>query len=230
MLLLLDGHATCERPPRTKRQQADHVATAQAGSLLGAASFFCSTSSREVVTAASTCHVLAICAHELQNTLERSASAYLDLLFAGSRALAYYIRKFVSLGLNRVWLQPGDVAYRQGERAESMYVIISGRVRLVRQARNSPGLHVDEEVTRGDTIGAVWAVTGGTHDTSAVAERGCELVRLSRGSFQVCLLALAVCSCDLGGKFLLNLGSSAAREPGAQLPRGACRRGGRPKR
>jgi CRP-like cAMP-binding protein len=136
----------------------------------------------------------------------------------------------VSLGLNRVWLQPGDVAYRQGERAESMYVIISGRVRLVRQARNSPGLHVDEEVTRGDTIGAVWAVTGGTHDTSAVAERGCELVRLSRGSFQVCLLALAVCSCDLGGKFLLNLGSSAAREPGAQLPRGACRRGGRPKR
>jgi hypothetical protein len=66
-------------------------------------------------------------------------------------------------------------------------------VRLVSLARNSPGVHVDEEVGRRDRIGAVRAVTGGMHDTSAVGECGCELVRLSRGSFQVCLLALAVC-------------------------------------
>ena len=59
---------------------------------------------------------------------------------------------FVSLGLNRVWLRAGDVAYGQGEKAGSMYVVISGRLRLVSQRRGGAGgasgkeLHVDEEV------------------------------------------------------------------------------------
>lgn len=185
MILLLDGTVSCHRPPRGHSTAPEQTATAHPGCVLGAASFLCSAGSRDLITAASTCHVLAICMHELQNLLEVSTSAYLDLLFAGSKALAYCIRKFVSLGLNRVWLRAGDVAYKQGDRAESMHVVISGRLRLVSQTRKTHALHVDEEVGRGETIGAVWAVTGGKHDTSAVAVRGCELVRLSRGSFEV---------------------------------------------
>jgi CRP-like cAMP-binding protein len=53
---------------------------------------------------------------------------------------------------------------------------------------------VEEEVGRGETIGAVWAVTSGKHDTSAVATRGCELVRLSRGSFEARSAAAVVCT------------------------------------
>lgn len=186
MMLLLSGRVTCERPAGGERGTRKQTAVVHPGAIIGAAALLCSTSSREVFTAASTCTVLAISMHELQNVLHHSVSAYLDLLFAGSKALAYHIRRFVSLGLNRVWLRSGDVAYRQGDKAESMYVVISGRLRLVSQQRGTRGeLHVDEEVSRGETIGAVWAVTGGDHDTSAVAVRGCELVRLSRGSFEV---------------------------------------------
>jgi CRP-like cAMP-binding protein len=189
MMLLMSGRVNCERLSRGPGS-SKQVAIAHAGSIIGAATLLCSTGSRELYTAATTCHVLAICMHELQNILKRSQSAYLDILFAGSKALAYYIRRFVSLGLNRVWLRAGDVAYKQGEKAESMYVVISGRLRLVSQRKGAKGqLHVDEEVGRGETIGAVWAVTGGMHDTSAVAVRGCELVRLSRGSFEVGPLA-----------------------------------------
>lgn len=36
----------------------------------------------------------------------------------------------------RVWLQSGDVAYRQGENAECLYVVISGRLRLVHESRH----------------------------------------------------------------------------------------------
>ena len=186
MMLVMAGRVHCERfsrgPGSTKQ-----AAVALPGALLGAASLLCNTGSRELYTAATTTTVLAIGKDELANIFEASAAAYLDLLFAGSRALAYYIRKFVTLGLNRVWLRAGDVSYKQGERAGSMYVVISGRLRLVSQRGQGPDaeLHVDEEVGRGETIGAVWAVTNGKHDTSAVAVRGCELVRMSRGSFEV---------------------------------------------
>lgn len=199
MMLLMSGRVHCERFARGPGSPKQH-AVALPGALLGAATLLCGTGARELYTAASTCHVLAICMHELANVLDASTAAYLDLLFAGSKALAYYIRRFVSLGLNRVWLRAGDVAYKQGEKAGSMYVVISGRLRLVRQRSKGMKreLHVDEEVGRGETIGAVWAVTSGKHDTSAVAVRGCELVRLSRGSFEArtsyALRTLCFCS------------------------------------
>jgi hypothetical protein len=92
MMLLMSGRVHCERfargPGSTKQ-----TAVALPGSLLGAATLLCGTGSRELYTAASTCHVLAICMHELANVLTASAAAYLDLLFAGSHALAYYIRR-----------------------------------------------------------------------------------------------------------------------------------------
>ena len=40
-----------------------------------------------------------------------------QLLLAAATAMGPLIRRFISLGLNRVWLKSGDVAYRQGERA-----------------------------------------------------------------------------------------------------------------
>ena len=36
------------------------------------------------------------------------------------------------------------------------------------------------QVGRGDSLGAVWALTGGVHDTSALAIRDSELVRMSK--------------------------------------------------
>ena len=36
----------------------------------------------------------------------------MDLLLLAARALGPVIRRFISLGLNRVWLKAGDVAYK----------------------------------------------------------------------------------------------------------------------
>ncbi len=36
----------------------------------------------------------------------------MDLLLLAARALGPVIRRFISLGLNRVWLKAGDTAYR----------------------------------------------------------------------------------------------------------------------
>lgn len=45
-----------------------------------------------------------------------SPSLLIRLLVAASAALGPVVRRFISLGLNRVWLESGDVAYRQGRR------------------------------------------------------------------------------------------------------------------
>lgn len=66
----------------------------------------------------------------------------------------------------------------QGEAATSLFIIISGRVRLVREVPGGrPPVRVEEEVGRGEAVGAVWALTGGHHDTTALCVRDSELVR-----------------------------------------------------
>ena len=41
------------------------------------------------------------------------------------------------------------------------------------------------QVGRGEAVGAVWALTGGRHDTTALCARDSEFVRMSRGAFEV---------------------------------------------
>jgi CRP-like cAMP-binding protein len=62
--------------------------------------------------------------------------------------------QFISLGLNRVWKNAGDVVYRQGDPAESMYIVISGRVRLLNFSSSNSGRVVPEDsCSRGDAVG-----------------------------------------------------------------------------
>lgn len=70
---------------------------------------------------------------ELERLIFAAPALLVQLLVAGGRALGPIIRRFISLGLNRVWLKSGDVAYRQGEQASCLYVVISGRLRLVHE-------------------------------------------------------------------------------------------------
>ena len=72
---------------------------------------------------------------------------------------------------------------RQDEPASCLYVLISGRIRLIREDPGlRPRVRVEEEVGRGEAVGAVWALTGGIHDTTALCVRDSELVRMSKVS------------------------------------------------
>jgi lysophospholipid hydrolase len=59
------------------------------------------------------CHLLAFGQQELAALLEKAPRAYIGLLLAAGLALAPVIRRFISLGLNRVWLNSGDTIYRR---------------------------------------------------------------------------------------------------------------------
>ena len=49
----------------------------------------------------------------------RSSSLFLELLLAAGKAMGPVIRRFFSLGLNRVWLNAGDTAYRYAASAST---------------------------------------------------------------------------------------------------------------
>lgn len=133
---------------------------------------------------------------DMETGEEENATAPLvvDILLAASRALGPLIRRFVGMGLSRVWLRSGDVIYRQGDTADALYIVISGRARLFHnggierggdggQAKAFPS--VEDDVGRGDSCGAVWALSGGIHDTTCLCIRDLEAVRMSKTSFEI---------------------------------------------
>jgi predicted acylesterase/phospholipase RssA/CRP-like cAMP-binding protein len=121
-----------------------------------------------------------------------------DLLLAAARALGPTIRQFISYGLTREWYHAGEVVYRAGQPAESLYIIISGRARLLHVSTSSLGsagasvtgapaveFRVEDDVGRGDSMGAVWTISGGRHDTTCLCARDVEAVRMSKASFEL---------------------------------------------
>lgn len=68
------------------------------------------------ITCLENCTLLGFGWRELDRLAVAEPSLAVALLVAGGRALGPIIRRFISLGLNRVWLKSGDVAYRQARR------------------------------------------------------------------------------------------------------------------
>ena len=115
---------------------------------------------------------------------QKRRNIFVDLMLTTAKALTPIIRQFDLLGFQIVWFRAGDVLYRQGERANTLYVIINGRCRLLRTIAAE---HVvsEEDVGRGDSVGAVSTVAGGVHDTTCLAVRDMETVRMSKQSFEI---------------------------------------------
>ena len=140
------------------------------------------------------CVVYSIGARELAALKERSSEAFIATVLAASCSLSPLLRRFISLGLNRVWLSAGEAAYLQGEEATSMYVLISGRIRLLQDkekervgngqstfGRGGGGAQYEER-GRGETIGEAPLLAGGRYPSTAMCLRDSELVRMSRGA------------------------------------------------
>lgn len=105
-----------------------------------------------------------------------------------------YQRRYLSISLRSpTAVTIARVVCRQDEPASCLYVLISGRIRLIREDPGMrPRVRVEEEVGRGEAVGAVWALTGGIHDTTALCVRDSELVRMSKVGSGACALSVWV--------------------------------------
>jgi NTE family protein/lysophospholipid hydrolase len=80
-------------------------------------------------------------------------------------------------------LKGGEALFEQGDTAESAFIVIDGRLRVVSKD-SSPGSRVLDEVGPGETVGEIALLTEGTRAASVYAVRDSEVVRLSRAAFE----------------------------------------------
>jgi len=78
-------------------------------------------------------------------------------------------------------LSAGEVLFREGDEADSMYVVVSGRLRATRQEDGET--RVVGEITRGETVGEMALLTGGKRSATVEAMRDCVLVGLDSQGF-----------------------------------------------
>ena len=162
--------------------------------ILGARAFLaehCEAEHFTYTAGADTCAV-SIGTDDLKALAAAEPVLYVDLMFSASTALMPGIDRFIEAGLNRSWVPAGQCVFPQGERADSLYVIISGRVKLFVDS-NDPDrpAQLVAEAASGDSIGeeAILAADGDADGgpvrlCTAYCVRDCELVRVSPQDFK----------------------------------------------
>ncbi len=94
-------------------------------------------------------------------------------------------------GLERtdvVTLAPGEVLFSEGDDADAAYLVISGRVRVLRQDRDGAIVEPASEVGSGELIGEHALLADAPRDATVVAARRSQLARLPRSGFEALLL------------------------------------------
>jgi predicted acylesterase/phospholipase RssA/CRP-like cAMP-binding protein len=78
----------------------------------------------------------------------------------------------------------GSILFRQGEEGDALYVVVSGRLRVLLERPDGPGIsRTLREVTRGETVGELALINGEPRSATVVALRDTELGRISRETF-----------------------------------------------
>ena len=93
--------------------------------------------------------------------------------------------------------QPGDVLMRQGDRAETMHVILSGRVRVSREQPGSAEAITLAELGPGSVVGEIGVLDGGPRTATVSALEATETLELHHTLLMVVLLQYPEVSAEL---------------------------------
>lgn len=172
--------------------EADDVTHLYPGYVVGAMSFFSGTERGETIEALGTARVLQFSRRGYETLVHKSPECLLPIARAVARQYSHVLRQFFQLGLQMQWFHSGQKIFAEGDAANSLYVIISGRVRALtqsnalssdetfswtenskeRRARESPSAqkgkksHFFFEVGRGETLGEASILLGGSSSAS----------------------------------------------------------------
>lgn len=109
----------------------------------------------------------------------------------------------------------GDVLFRQGERDDSLYFVISGRLRVVSNDADGSRLTLGE-VARGETVGEMAFFTGEARTATVTAIRDSVLARFTGEVFRELLLAYPLVSLNMTRLVIERLKRVSVRRPVAK--------------
>lgn len=112
------------------------------------------------------------------------------------------------------WIEigSGETLMEQGEAGESMFMVISGRLRAYIRDENGPERAV-REMSRGQVIGEMSLYTGAPRSATVVAIRDSVLIRLDKVAFNKLLASSAQASIGLTQQLIRRLQTERARVP-----------------
>ena len=82
-----------------------------------------------------------------------------------------------------VSLDSGDILFREGDEGDALFVLITGRLRVIVSGVEGKDVLV-AEIGRGETIGEMALLTGDPRSATVIAVRDSRLVRLTRTAFE----------------------------------------------
>ncbi|RXF69574.1 cyclic nucleotide-binding domain-containing protein [Hansschlegelia zhihuaiae] len=85
-------------------------------------------------------------------------------------------QRLIAFSADRVRLGEGDVLFREGDRADSGYVVVSGAITLARRG-------VEKRVGRASLIGELALIADAARPATATAAEPTEVLRIARGLF-----------------------------------------------
>ena len=94
-------------------------------------------------------------------------------------------RALRAIAANAEWIERGGGQYlfRVGEESDALYLVASGRIRVVRPEADRTPLLIGE-IGAGDTVGEITIITAEPHSSDAYALRDTALIRISREVFE----------------------------------------------
>jgi predicted acylesterase/phospholipase RssA/CRP-like cAMP-binding protein len=122
----------------------------------------------------------------------------------------------VVASLEPLFLEGGEVLFRQGDAGDAAYVVLSGRVRIERDTPS--GREVVREAGRGELIGEFALLTGAARTATVRASRHCELGRIRRERFDALLAEHGTLAIGISRNLASQLAEMPARRRSRVYP------------
>ena len=133
-------------------------------------------------------------------------------LFEG---LSEHDRARLTAEFEQVTLARGDALMREGDPADHLFVVVSGRFVVSRAGRAAPL----NEIGAGETIGEIAFFAGGTRTATVTALRDSIVLRLARGDYETLSAKLPAVPAAVTAMLARRLAETSAGRPAAPDPR-----------
>lgn len=123
--------------------------------------------------------------------LEKLCEKYFMIYLTIAKSLIGSLHKTIlqlDSALEWIQLDSGETLFKQDSVANGIYIVLSGRLRSIREDPNSKEINIRNEYCQGQSFGEVEVLTASKRSSSFVALRDSETARIPRSLFEILAL------------------------------------------
>lgn len=177
LYFVISGHLDVLQQTVGKKSEQRIMYIAYAGELIGALSVLTGEPSFFTVRAAVDSCVVCIRKTDFYTVMKEQPSIVLNVGRSVVRRMSAFVRQ-IDFALDWMQIDASHALYRQGEHADSVFIILSGRLRSIVQLESNKKELVGE-YGRGELVGLVEVLTQTDRATTMMAVRDTELAQIS---------------------------------------------------